>query len=127
MSNPFERFDIDPMHGPAAITERMRELAEEADETEREALREVWEDLTMHPRRRLLLALRAFPETRAEAGAPPPAPRFPALEADRALTLRELVVTPPVAAVLSGEEERIPGALPPIESDPFLAPDNTAS
>ncbi|MEM9695290.1 MAG: hypothetical protein AAGA56_22295, partial [Myxococcota bacterium] len=67
--NPFERFDIDPQAGPAAITERMRTLIGGVDrEDERQALREAWEALTLDPRRRLELALEAFPATR------PPAP-----------------------------------------------------
>ena len=47
--NPYERYDIDPLGGPAAITERMRELAEDAtDEAERKAIRAAWEELTLH-------------------------------------------------------------------------------
>ena len=60
--NPFELYDIDPTKGPEAITERLRELTDATDPEEREVLRAVWERLTMHPRRRLRIALAAFPE-----------------------------------------------------------------
>jgi hypothetical protein len=121
MSNPFERYDIDPMQGPAAITERMRELAEDADEPEREELRAVWEELTMHPRRRLQLALNAFPETRADVGDVAPSEPIPCVTADRPLTLRELAVVPRVADVLTtADGPSLPDLLPPIESDPFI-------
>lgn len=59
--NPFERFDLDPKEGAAGITERLRELAEEAGEEERAAIRQAWEELTLHPLRRLRAALFAFP------------------------------------------------------------------
>ena len=63
--NPFERWDLDPLAGPQAITEALRERVEDAtDEHERAAIREDWEALTLHPRRRVELALLAHPETR---------------------------------------------------------------
>lgn len=117
--NPFERYDIDPMQGTAAITERLRELAEDADEAERDALRAVWEDLTMHPRRRLAVALEAFPETRVPlsrrplAGAPPDEP-------PTALELRDLVVIPRVARALDTLSEGATPLLAPLEADPFI-------
>lgn len=74
--NPFERYDLDPFGGIAAITARMRELVEEAStDAEREAVRAAWEELTLHPARRLTLALLAHPETRPPLGAAPPRPR----------------------------------------------------
>ncbi len=70
--NPFERYGLDPLAGPAHITERLRELAEDCeDELERAAIREAWEALTLHPRRRLELALDAHPESRPPLGRPP--------------------------------------------------------
>ena len=46
--NPFERWDLDPLAGPQAITEALRERVEDAtDEHERAAIREDWEALTL--------------------------------------------------------------------------------
>ncbi len=121
MSNPFERFDIDPTRGTAAITERLRELAEDADESERDALRAVWEELTLHPQRRLMVALAAFPETRASLAGPPPPRALPAAAALGPLRLVELAVIPRVARALGGEEPA-PPLLEPIEADPLIDP-----
>ena len=50
--NPFDRYDIDPREGPEGITERMRELVEDApNEAARDAMRQAWEALTRDPRR----------------------------------------------------------------------------
>ncbi|MEZ4259143.1 MAG: hypothetical protein R3B36_08745 [Polyangiaceae bacterium] len=74
--NPFERYDLDPHGGIAAITERLKELVEAAgSDAEREGLRAAWEELTLHPARRLTLALLAHPETRPPLGGAPPRPR----------------------------------------------------
>ena len=76
MDNPFERYDLDPREGIVAITQRLKELAEDAkDDAERERIREAWEELTLHPARRLRAALFAHPETRGALGAPPSFPR----------------------------------------------------
>ena len=56
-SNPFDRFELDPASDLAAITEALRERAENVSPAERPALRSAWEALTLHPRRRLELAL----------------------------------------------------------------------
>ncbi len=103
--NPFERFDIDPKLGPGAVTERLRELIEEADEDERHELRSLWEELTMHPRRRLELALDAFPETRAPMPERRRLPPFPKLDADAPLSVAQLAVVPRVAGALSTQPE----------------------
>jgi hypothetical protein len=101
--NPFERFDIDPRQGTRAITERMRELAEEADtEEERAELRTTWEELTVHPARRLRAAFGAHPESRPSIGAPPPTGGAGAGPVDPDLTLSELSVRPSVARALGG-------------------------
>lgn len=113
--NPFERYGLDPMAGPAALTERLRELAEDAtDELERAAIREAWEALMMHPRRRVELALEAHPESRAPVGRPPRPARRPRGVA--ALTLDDLVALPSVASALG------PAPLPdvPLDQDPIL-------
>ena len=74
-SNPFERFDLDPEEGALGITERLRELAEDAlSEEERDAVRAAWEQLTRHPHEHVRLALTAHPESRP----PLPSPRSPA-------------------------------------------------
>lgn len=73
MDNPFERYALDPREGIAAITQRLKELAEDAkDDAERERIRAAWEELTLHPTRRLRAALFAHPETRPALGNPPP-------------------------------------------------------
>lgn len=72
MDNPFERYDLDPRDGIAAITQRLKELAEDAKtDAEREEIRNAWEQLTLHPAQRLRAAIFALPDTRAELGAPP--------------------------------------------------------
>ena len=128
--NPFERFEINPREGPRAITERMRELIEEAtSDEERAVLRAVWEDLTMHPARRLRTALRAHPETREPLGAPPPAPsstgsRSAVGKGTLDLALAELAMRPSVARALTDgrEAENLsPGSiLPSLEDDPMM-------
>ncbi len=77
----------------------MRELAEDAtSEEERAEIRRAWEELTMHPRRRVELALGAHPESREEPGRPPRRPRRARVESE--LGLRDLVPFPSVAAAL---------------------------
>ena len=62
--NPFDRYGIDPREGPEGITERMRELIEDApDEATRDAVRAAWEALTRDPRGRAHLALRTHPRS----------------------------------------------------------------
>lgn len=65
--NPFEKFDIDPRSSTAQITARFRELVQDArTEDAKAVLRAAWEELTLHPRDRLLAAMATFPETREE-------------------------------------------------------------
>jgi len=117
--NPFERYDIDPQQGATAITERMRELmAEAASDEERDALRAAWEELTMHPRRRLEVALAAFPETRPPVGSPPPRKRT---GADRFRpTLRDLAWLPSLLGALGEPPPRPLEPFPPFDEDPLL-------
>lgn len=135
----FERFDIDPRQGPRAITERLRELAEEASPSERDAIRAAWEELTLHPARRLRAAFAAHPESRPPLGAPPPLPKEPAA-ASGPVTLSELAVRPSVERALatSGARSGVEsapgekgepyalhaaigiGASPTLEDDPIL-------
>lgn len=75
--NPFERYGLDPREGVVAITQRLKELAEDAKtDAERDRIRAAWEELTLHPARRLRAALNAHPETRAQLGSPPALPRL---------------------------------------------------
>ncbi len=133
MSNPFERYDIDPMQGPAAITARLRELTEDASEAEREVLRAVWEELTLHPRRRLQAALDTFPETRAPRVSAERASTLPTSIAQAPIRLSDLAVIPRVAEALSPPRStRVGGEhgsssvgngaplLAPIAADPFI-------
>lgn len=104
--NLFERYDIDPLKGPRAITERLRELIEEAaTEAQRTELREAWEELTMHPMRRLRAAFGAHPESRQEPGAPPSLPKN--LGGKPEIGFNELAIRPSVAAALKGGAELI--------------------
>jgi len=115
--NPYESYGLDPSAGPKAITARLRELAEGTDdEHERARIREAWEALTMHPRRRLDLALQAHPETRVPPGRPPrPLLAGPADPPE----LDELVALPSLAELVGVAEA--PADLP-LDRDPILAP-----
>lgn len=97
--NPFERYDLDPRDGVVAITQRLKELAEDAkDEEERNRIRAAWEELTLHPARRLRAALDAHPETRKPLGAPPSLPRLRVSPLE--LELRDLAARPSALAAL---------------------------
>jgi hypothetical protein len=119
--NPFERYGLDPTQGIVAITQRLKELAEDAKtERERDAIRAAWEELTLHPARRLRAALQAHPESRAPLGSLPPLPRL--RPATLELGLRDLAARPSVVAALSGvlgdpEEPDLP---PSLLDDPLL-------
>lgn len=121
--NPFERWDLDPMAGPEAITEQLRKLAESTtDEQTRAEIREAWEALTMHPRGRLDAALGAHPETRLPLGRPPRPFTRPALApfAPAELVLEDVVAWPGVAAALGPpvNPSDLPDVLP--DADPIL-------
>ncbi len=113
--NPFEKYDLDPLEGAAALTEALRERIEEAEtEDVRREIRAAWEALTMHPRRRVELALAAHPETRPRIGAPPRPTHGTALPEPEVL---DIVTLPPVAAALGASPAQAEPALP---DDPFL-------
>ncbi|MDB5217601.1 MAG: hypothetical protein JWO86_5528 [Myxococcaceae bacterium] len=100
--NPFERYGLDPREGIVAITQRLKELAEDAtDDAERERIREAWEELTLHPARRLRAALNAHPETRAPLGSPPMLGRVRVVPTE--LELRDLAARPSALAALPPE------------------------
>lgn len=116
--NPFERFGLDPLEGPRALTERLRELAEDAtSEAERDLIRAAWDELTMHPARRLRAALAAAPETRPPLGS---APRAPA-SAEAKLDIADLLPLPSVSAALPASRGEAPVPLPSLAEDPVLA------
>lgn len=125
MDNPFERYDLDPRDGIAAVTRRLKELAEDATEdAERERIREAWEELTLHPARRLRAALFARPETRAPLGSPPPMRRL-RRGSPAELALEDVAASPSVLVALgaalasaSDDDDRVP----PLEDDPLLVP-----
>jgi len=100
--NPFEKYDLDPMEGPRSITDRLRELSEDAGEEERAEIRAAWEELTLHPLRRLRAALFASPRhPDADKTSPDQAPlaglRPPQREP---FTLADLAPRPSVLAAL---------------------------
>ena len=122
--NPFERYGLDPREGVLAITQRLKELAEDAtDPAERDRIRAAWEELTLHPARRLRAALDAHPETRAPLGSPPPLPRTRGnAQQVTELELRDLAAPPSAvaalpAAVTAGASELEP---PPLDDDPLF-------
>ena len=122
--NPFERYGLDPRDGIVAITQRLKELAEDAtDPAERERIRAAWEELTLHPARRLRAALEAHPETRAPLGSPPPLPRVRANSQQvNELELRDLAARPSAVAALPASVTALPAepAAPPFEDDPWV-------
>lgn len=124
--NPFERFDLDPQDGLESITERLKELAEDArTDAERNLVREAWEELTLHPMRRLRAALFAHPESRSPVGRPPPRARVRVrdeLEGDDAkpvFELRDIAERPRLARALAVLDVTGPD-LPSLLDDPHL-------
>lgn len=116
--NPYERWDIDPLGGPSAITERMRELVDDApDEATKTAIRAAWEELTRHPARRILAALAAHPDTHGPKGVPPPAPRA-STAPEPTVTLADLALRPSVLEALGDGTPTLPDV--PLERDPVL-------
>ncbi len=118
--NPFERYDIDPREGPEAITARMRERIEEAGEDERAELRAVWEQLTLHPQRRLEAALDAFPETRPALGAPPPRRVGQTATHPDEIALADVILLPSVTRALAADVPERGSVLPPLADDPIV-------
>ena len=97
--NPFERYGLDPREGVVAITQRLKELAEDAKtDAERDQIRAAWEELTLHPARRLRAALNAHPETRPPLGSPPALPRLRTSTIE--LELGDLAARPSALAAL---------------------------
>jgi len=127
--NPFERFGIDPKEGPRAITERLRELVQDANEEDRAEIRAAWEELTLHPLRRLRAALGAHPRhPDASRTLPDNAPlRSRRTSTSPSLSFIDLAPRPSVAhalrAFLSNTEDRSRRSTPePLDDDPVLSP-----
>lgn len=126
--NPFERYGLDPRDGIVVITQRLKELAEDAtDPAERERIRAAWEELTLHPARRLRAALEAHPETRAPLGAPPHLPRTRVAtplgtDSGTRLELRDLAARPSAVAALSASVTSLApeAAAPRLDDDPLF-------
>lgn len=123
MDNPFERYELDPREGISAITQKLKELAEDAkDDAEREAIRAAWEELTLHPVRRLRAALFAHPETRPELGNPPSLGRR-RLAGDAnspVFQLHDISPRSTVEIALGGLEDRDDDRVPSLDEDPIL-------
>ena len=90
MTNPYDVFELDPSASVAELTAALRERTEHASVEEKAALRDAWEELTLHAEQRLKLALTAFPETR-EMLAPIPAPSRPQGAAEAPLDLLDFI------------------------------------
>ena len=129
MDNPFERYNLDPREGISAITQKLKELAEEAkSDAERDEIRAAWEELTLHPARRLRAALFAHPETRPELGSPPMLPRRRAAldpSAANSLGLEVHDIAPRATAELAlpGDgafDDRDIERVPSLDEDPIL-------
>jgi hypothetical protein len=120
--NPFERYGLDPREGIVAITQRLKELAEDAtDDGERERIRAAWEELTLHPARRLRAALQAHPETRAPLGSPPPLPRLRVSPLE--LELRDLAARPSALAALGAIAVGVKDASTDVDAPPLSGDD----
>lgn len=118
VDNPFDRYDLDPWEGIEAITQRLKERAEDAtSEVERIELREAWEALTFHPAERLRAALFACPETRAPLGTPPPSVRGPPMADTR---LRPDVTRPSARLALGEALSSDLDDVPSLDDDPLL-------
>ncbi len=127
-SNPFERFGIDPKEGPRAITERLRELAEDANEEDRAVIRAAWEELTLHPLRRLRAAFGAHP---LHPDFSRTSPDYAPLRKRKAVsesppTLQDLAPRPSVALALraffaSADQRARVTTSQPLDDDPVLA------
>jgi hypothetical protein len=64
--NPYEVLDLDPNSDAATLTHALRAAVEEQpDPAKKQALAELWEEVTQNPAKRLEYALLAGPDYRA--------------------------------------------------------------
>lgn len=111
----FDTFDIDPLADIETITERLRGLMEDTqDPDERARIRAAWEELTMHPRRRLDEILDSHPSRPAPGRAPPRPSRSSSF--DTPLTLRDLRSPQRLADLLGPDCDAPPDEPPPLET-----------
>lgn len=119
MTNPFEALGIDPLATISQITERVRDLSEDADEPGRKQLRDLWEALTLHPRTRVTAAISTFiPETPAPEVAAPPLSRSRAQAGPLASLLDSLPIAGLVPTLSSARSA--PPPPPPLSEDPIV-------
>ncbi len=117
MKNPFDELGLSPLSSIDEITAELRERAEDVGEEDRVALRAAWEELTLHPRSRLKLALTTFPAaTSREPRAPLPRTKTEPL-VPITPTLLDLLPRPSVEGALAHGHSQAPSALPPISDD----------
>jgi hypothetical protein len=128
-ANPFHKYGISPHDGPSAITERFRELMEDAaDDDERAAIRAAWEELTLHPVKRWRAALGTHPETRPPLARPPrraPAEAAATGPTESDLTAADMSLFPHLSHAFSMRGEGAPDTLTgvlPLADDPILFP-----
>ena len=76
--NPFERYGLNPLASVEELTERLRNLIEDADESERGRLRAAWEELSLHPERRFAHISSTFVDPSPPLEIPPGAPSWAA-------------------------------------------------
>lgn len=120
VENPFDRYDLDAWEGIEAITQHLKERAEDAtSEVERANLRAAWEALTFHPAERLRSALFAYPETRASLGMPPSSARVSIDDVWRDVQFRDTAARPSARLAL-GEADAHLDDVPSLDDDPLL-------
>ena len=120
----FDVYGIDPHAGPNAITERFRELMEDArDDAERDALRGAWESLTLHPMDRWRAALQTHPDVPPPPVQPNRKRRPSPATADfgrRPPTLADLSAGTQVSCAFPMLDDTLP-AEPPLANDPAIS------
>ncbi len=118
MKNAFEELDLDPLASTFAITERVRDLSEDASEPRQKELRALWEDITRHPRARITAAVATFVAGEEESPVPPPRAPLPEGAAPGPSFLDKLPVAG-LAATLGAPVRRPPAVLS-VHDDPIL-------
>ena len=120
MKNPFEALGLDPLASTFEITERVRELSEDADEPRRKELRALWEELTRHPRARITAAVATFVLGDVESPSPPAQAVLPETPDLRASFLDKLPLSGILPSLSIDAQGRRPLLLLPLPDDPIL-------